>query len=404
MRYGFMKVAAAVPFVKVADCEYNIERIDRMVHEADAKGVEIMTFPELSITGYSCGDLFFQPFLQERANEALCRLVEQTANTTVMVIVGMPLRVEEKLFNSAVVFQQGKILGAIPKTYLPNYREFQEARWFSPAHTLQYSTISIGQHSVPIGRNLIFKCGTVGVGIEICEDMWTPFTPGTRLCLYGAEVIFNLSSSNENAGKHSYLRSLISGLSSQGICAYVYASSGYGESSTDIVFTGKAFIAEAGEIVEEMERFRYEERMIISDIDVSRIQTERLINSSFKAAVTFHTHDEKFNQLPFKLRSRQESLPMTRRVDRNPFMPEDKDRKERSREMINIQVCGLMQRLLHMGAEHAVIGISGGLDSALALIVCAQAFDRLDLPRKNIIAVTMPGFGTSDRTYRTPLL
>ncbi|AUR47388.1 NAD(+) synthase [Porphyromonas gingivalis] len=400
MRYGFMKVAAAVPFVKVADCEYNIERIDRMVHEADAKGVEIMTFPELSITGYSCGDLFFQPFLQERANEALCRLVEQTANTTVMVIVGMPLRVEEKLFNSAVVFQQGKILGAIPKTYLPNYREFQEARWFSPAHTLQYSTISIGQHSVPIGRNLIFKCGTVGVGIEICEDMWTPFTPGTRLCLYGAEVIFNLSSSNENAGKHSYLRSLISGLSSQGICAYVYASSGYGESSTDIVFTGKAFIAEAGEIVEEMERFRYEERMIISDIDVSRIQTERLINSSFKAAVTFHTHDEKFNQLPFKLRSRQESLPMTRRVDRNPFMPEDKDRKERSREMINIQVCGLMQRLLHMGAEHAVIGISGGLDSALALIVCAQAFDRLDLPRKNIIAVTMPGFGTSDRTYR----
>lgn len=171
MRYGFMKVAAAVPFVKVADCEYNIERIDRMVHEADTKGVEIMTFPELSITGYSCGDLFFQPFLQERANEALCRLMEQTANTTVMVIVGMPLRVEEKLFNSAVVFQQGKILGAIPKTYLPNYREFQEARWFSPAHTLQYSTISIGKHSVPIGRNLIFKCGTVGVGIEICEDM-----------------------------------------------------------------------------------------------------------------------------------------------------------------------------------------------------------------------------------------
>ncbi|WP_373697174.1 NAD(+) synthase [Porphyromonas loveana] len=400
MKYGFMKVAAAVPFVKVADCDYNIERIDRMVHEADAKGVEIMTFPELSITGYSCGDLFYQPFLQEKAKDALCKLVELTANTSVMVIVGMPLRVEDKLFNSAVVFQQGNILGAIPKTYLPNYREFQEARWFSPAHTLQYSTISIGAHSVPIGRNLIFKCGTVGVGIEICEDMWTPFTPGTRLCLYGAEVIFNLSSSNENAGKHSYLRSLISGLSSQGICAYVYASSGYGESSTDIVFTGKAFIAEAGEIVEEMNRFEHRERMIISDIDVSRLQTERLINSSFKAAVTFHTHDEKFNQLPFKLRSRQESLPMTRRVDRNPFMPENTDHKERSREMINIQVCGLMQRLIHMKAEKAVIGISGGLDSALAFIVCAEAFDRLGLPRENIIAVTMPGFGTSDRTYR----
>lgn len=398
MKYGFVKVAAAVPYVRVADCTYNIERIGRMVREADAQGVEILSTPELSITGYTCGDLFHQPFLLKKAKEALCRLVEETADTQVMVIVGMPVQVEEKLFNSAIVFQQGRILGAIPKTYLPNYREFQEKRWFSPSEALQYKTVRIGNHLVPIGRNILFHSGTVGVGIEICEDMWTPYTPGTRLSLYGAHIIFNLSASNENAGKHNYLRSLISGLTSQGMCAYVYASSGYGESSTDLVYTGKAFIAELGKIVKEMKRFEYSEHMIISDIDVAHVQAERLINSSFKSAVNHFTQEE-LVQIPFTLRSAEDSFPMNRPVDANPFMPGDANQEERCAEMFEIQVCGLIQRLKHMKAQRAVIGISGGLDSALALLVTATAFDKIGLPRQNIVGITMPGFGTSHRTH-----
>ncbi|GAD06372.1 NAD synthetase [Porphyromonas crevioricanis JCM 15906] len=397
MKYGFLKVAAAVPYVKVADCFYNISRMKTMILDAETKGVEILCFPELSITGYTCGDLFLQPFLLEKAKEAVCRLVAETAHTRVLVIVGAPVRVEEKLFNAAIVFQSGRILGAIPKTYLPNYREFQEKRWFSPARDLQYSTVLIGEERVPIGCNLLFRCGTVGFGIEICEDMWTPYTPGTRLSLYGAQIIFNLSASNENAGKHAYLRSLISGLSSQSICAYVYASCGYGESSTDLVYTGKAFIAEVGTIVEEMKRFDYSERMIVSDIDVSRVQTERYINSSFKAAVSQLT-DEDLVEVPFELRKPEDSFPMTRKVERNPFMPDDASRKERSAEIFDIQVCGLRQRLHHLGAEKVLIGLSGGLDSTLALLVTVRTFDILGLDRKGIISVTMPGFGTSRRT------
>ncbi len=399
MKYGFIKVASAVPFLEVANCDYNVERIEKMVFDADHQGVEIIAFPELSITGYTCGDLFLQPYLIEKAEEALVRLVQRTAETDVMVFVGMPVRVEEKLFNAAVAFQHGKMLGAIPKTYLPNYREFMEKRWFSPAKDLQFSIANIAGFEVPIGHNIIFRSGTVGIGIEICEDMWTPYTPGTRLGLYGAQIIFNLSASNENAGKHSYLRSLISGLSSQGIYGYVYSSCGYGESSGDVVFTGKGFIAECGEIVEEMERFDYSERMIVSDIDVSRIQTERLINSSFKAAVSNFT-DTDLTEIPFTLRSAEESAPITRTVERNPFMPDTPQRDERSREIFNIQISGMAQRFRHMKADHAVIGISGGLDSTLALLATVGTFDFLGLDRKGIVAVTMPGFGTSGRTLK----
>lgn len=400
MNYGYVKVAAAVPYVRVADCFYNTSRIREMIFDADRQGVEILVTPELSITGYTCGDLFHQSFLLKKAEEALCQLVEETRETQVLVIVGMPVKVEEKLFNSAVAFQHGEILGAIPKTYLPNYREFQEKRWFSSSDSLQYETVRMGDHEVPIGRDVIFKCGQVGIGIEICEDVWTPFTPGTRLGLYGAHIIFNLSASNENAGKHDYLRSLISGITSQGICGYVYASSGYGESSTDLVYTGKAFIAEVGKIVKEMKRFEYKERMIISDIDVSRIHGERLINSSFKSAVNHFTEEKCLVSIPFSLRSEEESQPMDRIIEQNPFMPIGADPVERCHEMFQIQVCGLIQRLKHIRTDHAVIGISGGLDSTLALLVTARAFDLLGLSREQIICVTMPGYGTSDRTYR----
>ena len=402
MKHGFVKVAAAVPYVKVADCYYNVSRIAEMIRNADKEGVEIILFPELSVTGYTAGDLLLHPFLIEEAYNALLQLVAETASTEVLAIVGMPIRVEEKLFNSAVVFQQGHILGAIPKTYLPNYREFQEKRWFSPSEVLQYKRVAIGDETVPIGRNILFKSGKVGIGIEICEDMWTPYTPGTRLGVYGAHIIFNLSASNENVGKHNYLRSLISGLSSQGLYGYVYASSGYGESSTDLVYTGKAFIAEIGKIVEEMQRFDYSERMIVSDIDVTQIQSERLTNSSFKSAVSHFTQEE-ITEIPFRLRKPEDSFPVNRPIRRNPFLPEGVSDEVNCSEMFEIQVCGLVQRLRHLGCEHAVIGISGGLDSTLALLVTAAAFDKLGLSRKGIIAVTMPGFGTSHRTHDNAL-
>ncbi len=397
MVHSFVKVAAAVPFVRVADCQYNIERIEGMIRKADVKGVEIVTFPELCITGYSCADLFLQPFLIKDAERALLELVESTKDVKAMVLVGMPMRVEEKLFNVAVAFQEGKILGAIPKTYLPNYREFQEIRWFSSAKDLQFTVIRIGNFDVPIGHNLLFRSRDVAIGIEICEDMWTPYTPGTRLALYGAHIIFNLSASNESIGKHDYLRSLISGMSSQSLCAYVYCSCGYGESSTDLVYTGKAFISEIGRILDEMPRFVYEERMLINDIDIKRIQRERLCNSSFSASVSDHTQRGLLIEVPFSLRSEKGSLELSRHIDANPFLPED-EREERCAEIIDIQVCALSQRLRHINCNTAVIGISGGLDSTLALLSTVATFDFMGYDRKNIIGVTMPGFGSSSRT------
>lgn len=397
MKHGFVKVAAAVPFVRVADCAYNVERIEAMILEADAQGVEIMTFPELCITGYTCNDLFLQPFLIEQAEQALLRLVERTAHTQVLVLVGMPIRVEEKLFNAALAFQSGRMLGAIPKTYLPNYREFQEVRWFSSSQDLQFTIATIAGVEVPIGRNLLFRSGLVAIGIEICEDMWTPYTPGTRLAMYGAHIIFNLSASNESIGKHNYLRSLISGLSSQNLCGYVYCSCGYGESSTDVVFTGKAFVAEIGRIMSEMPRFEYAERLLINDIDVSRIRSERLQNSSFRGSVSQNTQRGLLTEIPFTLRSEAESQDITREIEPNPFLPKEQ-REERCAEVVDMQICALSQRLRHINCRRAVIGVSGGLDSTLALLSTVATFDFMGLDRKGIYGITMPGLGTSERT------
>lgn len=397
MKHGFVKVAAAVPFVRVADCKYNVERIERMICEADKQGVEIITFPELCITGYTCNDLFLQPFLIEQAEAALLQLVERTAHTKTLVLVGMPVRVEEKLFNAAVAFQSGRILGATPKTYLPNYREFQEARWFSPSRDLQFTIAHIGDVEVPIGHNLLFRSGNVAIGIEICEDMWTPYTPGTRLAMYGAHIIFNLSASNESIGKHNYLRSLISGLSSQNLCGYVYCSCGYGESSTDVVFTGKAFVAEIGKLMSEMPRFEYAERLLIDDIDVSRIRSERLQNSSFRASVSANTQRGLLTEIPFALRSEEESQDVNRVIEPNPFLPKEQ-REERCAEVIDMQICALSQRLRHIDCQSAVIGVSGGLDSTLALLSTVATFDFMGLDRKGIVGITMPGLGTSRQT------
>lgn len=397
MKHGFVKVAAGVPFVRVADCSYNTERIELLLRQADRDGVEIITFPELCITGYTCADLFLQPFLIEEAERQLLSLVKRTADTEALCLVGMPVRVEEKLFNAAVAFQSGKLLGAIPKSFLPNYREFQEARWFSPARELDYATTSIAGEVIPIGQDILFRAGEVATGVEICEDMWTPYTPGTRLSLYGAQIIFNLSASNESIGKHNYLRSLISGLSSQSLCGYVYCSCGYGESSTDLVYTGKAFVAEIGRIIEEMPRFVYEERLLISDIDVSRIRSERLTNSSFRSSVDMYTERGKLVEIPFRLRTTEESRDIVRHIEPNPFLPLDQ-REQRCQEVFDMQVCALSQRMRHVGLQRAVLGISGGLDSTMALLATVATFDHMGLDRKGIIGVTMPGLGTSNRT------
>lgn len=397
MKYGYIKVAAAAPFVRVADCFYNIDRIEALVRRAAEQKVEVLGFPELSITGYTAGDLLLQPFLLKQAEQAVLELATRTADTDILFFVGMPLRAEEKLYNAAVGIQSGRILGAIPKTFLPNYREFQEKRWFSSSYELAYSTIHIGDQEVPIGHDLIFRHKDLGIGVEICEDMWAPITPGVRLSLHGAHIIFNLSASNENAGKNSYLRALISGLSSQAINGYVYCSCGYGESSTDLVYTGKAFIAENGTIIKEMERFDLNEKLIVSDIDIARIRTERMLNSSFRTAAT-HYADERMVEVPFDLSERDDDYVMTRPVERNPFMPCTVDLSERSEEVFNIQVTGLMQRLRFLGNPKMIVGISGGLDSTLALLVCHKACDVLGLPPSQIIGITMPAEATSNRT------
>lgn len=396
MKHGYVKVAAAVPYVEVADCYYNIERIEAMVRKAADLKVELLTFPELSITGYTCGDLFLQPFLIEEAEKAVELLAERTKDIDLLFFVGMPLEVEDKLYNTAVAIQKGKIIGAIPKTYLPNYREFQEKRWFSSSYDLSLSTAHIGAQEFPIGHDLIFLNGKIGIGVEICEDMWSPLTPGTRLALYGAHIIFNLSASNESSGKNNYLKSLVSGLSAQQISAYVYSSCGIGESSTDNVYAGKAFIAENGVILEEMNRFELSERLLISDIDVSRIRAERLINSTFRKAASHYTSN-KLTVVPFDIHE-SEDYHMTRHIDRDPFMPQNVDRKERSQEMFLIQVTGLVQRLRHLDNSKIIIGVSGGLDSTLALLVACKAMEVLGHDKKDVIAVTMPGFGTSNRT------
>lgn len=401
MKHGFVKVAAAAPFVRVADCSYNIDQHEALIRQSVREGVEILTFPELSITGYTCGDLFLQPFLIREAEKALCQLADRTKDTHVLVIVGMPLRVKDKLFNTAVVLQEGQILGVVPKTFLPNYREFEEKRWFSSSLDLGSSKVEIGGREVPIGSELIYQHRDMAFAIEICEDLWAPITPGTQLALSGADIIFNLSASNEVAGKHHYLRSLISTISFHGVCGYVYASCGFGESSTDLVYTGKAFIAENGVILEEMERFELTERLIISDIDVEQLRHERMVNSTYRTAASLYGQredEERGHIVPIQIYESKD-YQLSRMIERQPFMPSTLDLAERCAEMWHIQVSGLAQRLHHLKGSKVVLGISGGLDSTLMLMVAVRTIDMLGRDRKDIIAVTMPGPGTSHRTY-----
>ena len=397
MNYGFVKVAAAVPHVQVADCFYNIDKIEDLMREASEKGVQIIAFPELSVTAYTCLDLFAQQTLVNGAEAALIQLINNTADLDILTIVGVPLRTENRLINAAVVFQKGVIRGVVPKTYLPNYKEFQEQRWFTSATELRESTISIGKEEYPLGSRLLFRSGRLSVGIEICEDLWVPVPPSSLLAMEGANIIFNLSASNELIGKHAYLRSLICQQSARCMAGYVYASSGFGESSTDLVFAGNGIIAENGNLLAESPRFTMEEQLVISEIDIETLQNDRQVNTSFMYGVS-GLLKEKAQAVDFQLRT-PNGFSLTRPVDPHPFTPSGDALKERCEEIFHIQVAGLAKRLVHTHAQTAVVGISGGLDSTLALLVTVMTFDALKMPREQIIGLTMPGFGTTDRTY-----
>ncbi len=367
MNYGFVKVATAVPHVQVADCFYNIEQIEGLMRQASEEGVQLMAFPELSVTAYTCLDLFAQQTLLDNAEKALLQLAGNTADLNILAIVGVPLRTENRLINAAVAFQKGNILGVVPKTYLPNYKEFQEQRWFTSATELQKSTIEIGGLEYPLGNHLLFNSGQLSVGIEICEDLWVPVPPSSLLAMEGANIIFNLSASNELIGKHNYLRSLIVQQSARCMAGYVYASSGFGESSTDLVFAGNGIIAENGNLLAESPRFTMEEQLVISEIDIETLQNDRLVNTSFMYGAP-GILKEKAQVVDFQVRV-PDGFSLTRPVDPHPFTPSGDALKERCEEIFHIQVAGLAKRLVHAHAQTAVVGISGGLDSTLALLV-----------------------------------
>ena len=398
MSYGFVKVAAAVPHVQVADCFYNIEEIEKLMRQASEEGVQMITFPELSITAYTCLDLFTQQTLLNNAEKALLKLVSNTADLAIFTIVGIPLRTENRLINAAVVFQKGEILGVVPKTYLPNYKEFQEQRWFTSSTELQKSRISIAGKEYPLGSYLLFKSEQIVAGIEICEDLWVPVPSSSLLAMQGANIIFNLSASNELIGKHNYLRSLICQQSARCMAGYVYASSGFGESSTDLVFAGNGIIAENGNLLAESARFTMKEQLVISEIDIESLQNDRQVNTSFMYGAYELLKNKASETIHFQLETSKE-FKLTRSIDPHHYTPSGEALAERCEEIFQIQIAGLAKRIAHTHAQTAVVGISGGLDSTLALLVTVMTFEALKIPREQIIGITMPGFGTTGRTY-----
>lgn len=398
MKYGFVKTAAAVPNVRVGDVKFNAAQTQKLLARAVKAGAEIVVFPELGLTGYTCADLFRQSILLDGAEEALASLLKTTAKLPALCAVGMPVRVENALYNCAVVFQRGKILGVVPKTFIPNYAEFQEKRWFASALQAEVDEIVLAGQAAAFGTDLLFKCGDCTVGVEICEDLWTPVPPSSLAALAGATIILNLSASNELVGKHEYLEQLILQQSARCCAGYVYASAGCGESSTDLVFAGNGLIAENGMWLAKSQRFELQEQLVLSEIDVEKLQAERRLRTSFADDAGL----EGGRVIEFTCAA-QKQIALTRAVPAFPFIPSEENRPARCEEILNMQSHALAQRLRHTGARTAVIGISGGLDSTLALLVTVRAFDLLGLPRKGIIGVTMPCFGTTDRTYQNAL-
>lgn len=406
MNYGFIKVATAIPNVLVGDAKYNTDNLISTIQQAENEDVEIIVFPELSVTGYTCQDLFRQQLLLDAAEENISRLVSSTSNFDIISIIGAPICVGDLLLNCAIVIQRGHILGIIPKTYLPNYNEFYEKRWFASSQDLHDTTIRYAGQNVSVTSTpqLFQTVGGVKFGVEICEDVWAPIPPSNQLAVCGADLIFNLSASNDLLGKHQYLMALLRQQSARTISGYIYSSSGYGESTQDLVYGGNAIIFENGSLLAEADRFVLSPQMEMAQIDVERLRTERRNNSTFVNAQRPTTNNTDSNKIIINCKEiTPRPFTLTRQVDPQPFIPHEENLSAACEEILNIQVMGLAKRLQHTHSKRVVIGISGGLDSTLALLVCIKTFDKLGLDRADILGVTMPGFGTSDRTYHNAI-
>lgn len=404
MEYGFYTVASAIPSVRVADCDYNLSAIESIVDEAVAKGVGILAFPELCITGYTCQDLFLQDFLIDKAEYSVRKLMDYTVSKDIILVVGVPVRTNGMLLNCAAVLQKGTIVGMVVKKFLPNYNEFYEKRWFSSSDditddiNLEYA----GENVRLSARQPLFQTHDgVVFGVELCEDLWSPLPPSTEMTLAGADIIVNLSASDELIGKHEYLLSLVSQQSARLICGYVYSGCGFGESTQDVVYGGNALIFENGAMLAASERFITSPQLVVSQIDVERIRGERRRNTSFAHAM----HGMSLPMVKCKPSEPKQihTSSFIRKIDRHPFIPHTNDMTKSCNEIFNIQVAGLAKRLVHTNCHTVVVGVSGGLDSTLALLVCTRTFDKIGYDRKGIVGVTMPGFGTTDRTYNNAI-
>ena len=400
-KFGYVRVAASVPELKVANVEFNTKEVIKEIKALDKEGVQIVTFPELCLTGYTCADLFSQDILITKSKEAIKEVIDSTKLLDIISIIGAPIVCDNQLFNCGVVINKGEILGVVPKTYIPNYGEFYEKRWFSTSNTLTSKTINLFGKEVPIGIDLVFRDindSKFAFGIEICEDLWSPKAPSVEAALNGATMIFNLSASNEVIGKAQYRRNLINMQSAKNVCAYIYSSSGVNESSTDLVFSGYAGISENGSMLVENERFNFKTNHIISDVDIQRLMNNRIKDISFMGIGAINS----YRVIDIDLKDNNNDL--KRIYDAYPFVPSNEDKRaERCSEIINIQACGLAKRIKHTGMKKCVIGISGGLDSTLAFLVIIEAYRKLGISFDNLIGVTMPGFGTTGRTYNNAL-
>lgn len=428
--YGFLRVAAAVPVVKVADPAVNAERICSLIGEASSKGVSLLVFPELCVTGYTCGDLFGQQMLTESAEKAVGRIKEYTRGKAVTVVVGAPVRFADRLYNCAVVIRNGNIKGIVPKIHLPEYNEYYEARWFSSGRDFLEGPSSVSGRFLSNGKDtvregfhaeitysgfrtnispdMLFSIGRATFAVELCEDLWTPVPPSSYHAIAGAQVILNLSASNDVLMKHAYRCELVRQQSARTMSAYVYCSAGFGESTQDVVYSGAAMICENGTLLSENERFRTSASMIVSDVDIEKLSVLRQKTSTFGSVAPDGTRSSAYYGLYSRVVAGEPAATdfvkgLCRHVEPHPFVPKEDERGSRCKEIFSIQVTGLASRLMHIGCRHAVVGISGGLDSTLALLVAVQAFDKAGLDRKGVIGVTMPGYGTTGRTYRNAM-
>jgi NAD+ synthase (glutamine-hydrolysing) len=402
-QHGFLRVAAAVPSLRVADCAYNAERILELMVRAEHEEVALLVCPELSLTAYTCADLFHQPALQRAALDALSQVVRISRETfSGVAIVGLPVAVDDQLFNCAAVLHRGQVLGMVPKSFIPNYKEFYEARWFAAATHARSRHLVLDGAEVPFGTHLLFEATNVEgllLGVEICEDLWVPIPPSSFQALRGATVLVNLSASNEVIGKAAYRRQLVLSQSGRCMAAYVYTSCGVWESTTDVVFGGHGLIAENGALLSESQRFQREDSLLIADVDLQRLRNERIRTNSFGEAQLTAGVTREFQRIPFTPELPDPPRRLIRPIEAHPFVPQGRDQlRERCEEIFHTQVAGLAKRLEHLDNPGPVIGISGGLDSTLALLVACKTLDLLGVDRKRLRAFTMPGFGTTSRT------